>query len=187
MATTSWFAVQVVGSREKRVQAILTYKGYEVLLPLYKVLTKWSDRDKESERALFPGYLFVRFDPGAIAPVITTSDILQIVGVGNRPVPIPEDEIATIQILTRSHAQASPCPYFSPGDKVMIVEGPFAGVIGMLVRAKSELRLVVTVELLQRSVSVEVDANSVQPLSVSCRTDLAATSNAELIGCNGTR
>jgi transcriptional antiterminator NusG len=164
MDTKSWFAIQVLASREKRVHTMLTYKGYEVLLPLYKTVTKWSDRYKESERALFPGYLFARFDPNLRLPIIATSDILQIVGFGNRPVQIPEDEIDAIQILVSSHAQASPHPYLRVGEKVMITEGPLAGMFGMLARAKTALRLVITIELLQRSVAVEVDANSVRPV-----------------------
>jgi transcriptional antiterminator NusG len=165
MDTASWFAVQVLATREKNVQKVLTYKGYEVLLPLYKALIKWSDRYKVSERALFPGYLFARFDPSLKPSIVATQDILQIVGFGNRPVPIPEDEIDAIQILTRSHTQAIPHPYLRAGERVMITEGPLAGVFGMLVRAKSALRLVITIELLQRSVAVEVDANSIRPVT----------------------
>jgi len=169
MDTTAWYAVQVVTSREARVRTMLTYKGYDVLLPLYKGLSKWSDRYKNTERALFPGYLFARFDPGRRLPIIATPDVLQVVGFANRPVPIPEDEIIAVQALVRSHFQASPHPYLRTGGKVMITDGPLAGVFGILVRAKSA-RLVITIELLQRSVAVEVDVNSVRPVTSAAST-----------------
>src|SRR5438309_1885473 len=85
-----WFAIHIRGRYEKSTAAILHDKGYEWFLPLYKCRRRWSDRSKELELPLFPGYLFCRFDLNDRLPILTTPGVLQIVGIGKTPIPVDE-------------------------------------------------------------------------------------------------
>src|SRR5437867_5893024 len=97
-----WFAIQVRTCAEKSAVTVLQYKGYECFLPLGKSRRRWSDRIKEFEVPLFPGYLFCRFDVHNRSPVLQTPGVLQIVGIGKTPIPVDDVEIAAIQSLGRS-------------------------------------------------------------------------------------
>lgn len=152
-----WFAIQVRTSAEKLATNLLQYKGFECFLPLSKSRRRWSDRIKELEVALFPGYLFCRFDPGNRLPILKTPGVIQIVGLGKTPIPVDEDEIAAIQRVGKSGLAAQPWPFLQTGQTARIECGPLRGLIGMVVNVKSESKLVLSVTLLHRSVAVEVD------------------------------
>jgi transcription antitermination factor NusG len=136
---------------------VLERKGYETLLPTYKSRRLWSDRVVEKQLTLFPGYLFVRFDAHKRLPILTTPGVVSVVGCGNEPVPIQEAEIEAIHVLLRSGLLSSPCPFMREGQRVRVKRGSLEGLEGILVTKKSACRVVVSVTLLQRSVSVEVD------------------------------
>src|SRR6185436_19047058 len=140
-------------------------KGYEVFLPLYRDRRRWSDRVKELELPLFPGYLFCRFDVTKRLPILTTPGIVQVVGLGKTPLPIEEKEIAAIQSIVISRLNAQPWPYLKVGQKVRIEQGRLTGLEGILIALKKTHRLVVSVSLLQRSVAVEVDHDWASPVS----------------------
>ena len=152
-----WFAIMVRTSREKAANALLENAGYECFLPISKNMRRWSDRMKEVEVPLFPGYLFCRMNQHNRLPVLMTPGVIQIVGVGKTPVPVGEEEIAAIQRVERSGLSTMPWPYVEVGHVVRIEDGPLQGMTGIVVNIKSGLKLVLSVSLLRRSVAVEID------------------------------
>jgi transcription antitermination factor NusG len=153
-----WFALRVRSNYENTVTTILHGKGYEGFLPFYVSRRAWSDRVKEIQRPLFPGYVFCRFDVQRRLPVVMTPGVVCVVGVGKRPIPIDDAEIASIQAAVRSGLPAAPWPFLQIGQQVSIERGPLRGTTGILLSYKGQHRLVLSVTLLQRSVAVEVDS-----------------------------
>ncbi|PYV33009.1 MAG: NusG-like protein [Acidobacteria bacterium] len=156
-AERSWFALRVRSRHERIVASALCDKGNEVFLPLYRCERRWSDRIKELELPLFPGYLFCRFDILNRLPILVTPGILHIVGIGRVPYPVDEAELEALKTIVISRLGVEPWPLLEVGQRVRIESGPLAGVEGILVVKKTPLRLVVSVTLLQRSVAVEID------------------------------
>lgn len=166
MQTHPWYAIRVRSRFESVSAAGLTGKGYDPFLPLYRARRRWSDRVKQMDLPLFPGYVFCRFDPASRLPVLTTPGVVNIVGYGRDPVPIDEKEIANIRAIIASGLPATPWPYLRTGQRVLIEHGPLAGIEGIVLELKKELRLVVSVTMLQRSVGVEIDREWIRPLTV---------------------
>jgi transcription antitermination factor NusG len=159
-----WYALQVRPRYEKQISTALRSKGYEEFLPLYTARRRWSDRYKEVEFPLFPGYLFCRFDQQVRMPILTIPGVLKIVGFGKELAPVEEAEITSIQTIVKSGFPAEPWPYLQAGQRVRINEGALEGVEGIFLHSKAGHRLVVSVSLLQRSVAVEVDASWITPI-----------------------
>lgn len=153
-----WFAVQVRAQREASAADHLTGKGYDLFLPTYKCRKRWSDRIKEIETPLFPGYLFCRLDANDRLPILKTPWVLQIVGFNGSPIPVDEDEIAAVRTLVSCGVPAQPWPFLEIGDRVRIESGPLRGLVGVLIQFKGNHRFVVSITLLQRSVAVEIDS-----------------------------
>jgi transcription antitermination factor NusG len=153
-----WYALRIRARHEKLIASALFGKGYDVFLPLYRSRRRWSDRMKELDAPLFPGYLFCRFDVHRRLPILTTPGVIQVVGIGKKIVPVDDTEITAIQSIVTSQLSAEPWPYLCVGQRVRIEKGPLTGVEGILLAAKKGNRvLVVSVTLLQRSVAVEID------------------------------
>jgi transcription antitermination factor NusG len=152
-----WFAILTKARTEKKAALLLENTGYACYLPTCRFKREWSDRVKEIELPLFPGYLFCRMNPHNRLPVLITPGVIQIVGVGKTPVPVDEHEIAAIQRLEKSTLPTMPWPYMQVGHVARIEEGPLKGLTGIVTRIKSGLKLVLSVNLLQRSVAVEID------------------------------
>jgi transcriptional antiterminator NusG len=162
--SASWYAVQTRPKHEKSVSAYLEGKGYEQLLPLYQSWHRSSGRMKGVLLPLFKGYLFCRFDPLRRLPILITPGVSSIVGRGREPEPIPSAEIGQIQASCASGLQITPWPYLERGDLVRVECGPLQGVEGVFITEKNTCRLIVSVEILRRSVAVEVDRNWVRPV-----------------------
>lgn len=160
-----WFALQVRARQEAGVGEQLKCQGYERFLPFYKLRKRWSDRIKEMDAPLFPGYLFCRFNPHDRLPILKTPGVIQIVGFNNIPAAVDEAEILSIQRLVSSGVQHQPCPFLAVGDRVRISAGPLLGLEGLLTDIKGSHRLVLSVSLLQRSVAVEIDSAFITPLA----------------------
>ena len=143
----------------KLVAAILDSKGYEQYLPLYRRRRRWSDRVVTTEVPLFPGYVFCRFDIQRRSPVISTLGVVSIIGFGSAPEPIPDAEIEAIERVLQLVPALSRTRFSMSGQRVRIIQGALKDVEGILLRKKSDLRLVVSVSILQRSVSVEIDSS----------------------------
>ena len=164
-----WFAIQARTCAEKTASAVLQNKGYECYLPLAKSKRRWSDRIKQLETPLFPGYLFCRFDPHNRLPVLQTPGVLQIVGIGKTLIPVDEHEIAAIQCVGMSGLRVQPWPFLEVGNLVRIEQGPLRGLTGIILNCKSQVKVILSVTLLRRSVAVEVDS--------SCLTGLQSASS----------
>jgi transcription antitermination factor NusG len=162
-----WFAVRVRSNYERIAEAHLRERGYQRFAPSYKVERQWSDRKKEVEQFLFPGYVFCRLNPHDRLPVLSVPGVVGLVGFGKIPAPIPDDEIQRIQRLVESGLLVRSWPFLEVGQAVLIERGPLAGVEGILVEEKGQYRLVVSVNLLRRSVAAEVDRTWIRPVQPS--------------------
>jgi transcription antitermination factor NusG len=160
-----WYAVRVKSRQEHVVGMSLAGKGFERFLPLFRSVRRWSDRVKELDLPLFQGYVFARFDFERRLPILQTPGVVHVVGFGSQATPIPEDEIAAIQAVVGSGLPASPWPFLEAGRRVRVERGPLEGTEGILVSIKNRDRIVVSISLLQRSVSVEIDRNWIRPIS----------------------
>ena len=162
-SNASWYALQVRSRKEGYVASQIQGLGFECLLPTYKCVRKWSDRVRELEQPLFPGYLFCRFDFQHRRPVVTTPGVLQIVGFGRRAIPVPDEEIQALQLALTSGVPKQPWPYLEIGQRVRVIYGTLTGLEGILVNVKGNDRVVLSVSLLQRSVAMEVEASWLAP------------------------
>jgi transcription antitermination factor NusG len=152
-----WYAILVKTCGEKTATLLLENAGYECFLPVSRCTHRWSDRMKEFEVPLFPGYLFCRMDPHNRLPVLMTPGVIQIVGAGKTPIHIEEEEIAALQRVGKSGIPTIPWPYLQVGHVARIEDGPLRGMTGVVIKIKSGMKLVLSVNLLQRSVAVEID------------------------------
>jgi transcription antitermination factor NusG len=162
--TRLWDALRVRSRHENLVASHLQARGFESLLPLYKCRRRWSDRFKEMQLPLFPGYVFCRFNQLNRLPILTVPGIVHVVGVGRTPLPIDETEMSAILTAVKSGLPSRPWPFLQIGNKVRIEYGPLSGVEGILLGFRGHQRLVLSVTLLQRSVAVQVDEAWITPL-----------------------
>jgi transcription antitermination factor NusG len=182
---SQWFAVRTASGRERSVASQLQARGIEEFLPVYRTRRQWSDRTRESELPLFPGYIFCRFDFNRRLPILITPGVQMIVGVGKLPAPISDIEIDNLRRVVASGAAAHPHDqYLTIGERVRIREGSLAGVEGILVDVKNSWRIVLSVELLQRSVSVELDRAAIEP--APAKRDPASRQSAAGVTARGT-
>ncbi len=159
-----WFAVYTLPRHEKRVRELIERRGLECYLPLYPVVRRWKNGCvMQLELPLFPGYLFARFAPIERVRVLEVAGVCWIVGRGRDPEPLPDSDI---QRLRRGLEQreAEPCPYLVVGERARIETGALAGMEGILVRRKNNLRVILTLDLIRQSIAVEVDMADVRPL-----------------------
>jgi transcription termination/antitermination protein NusG len=159
-----WFAVYVKYRHEKTTTLALKSKGYESFLPTYVKVHKGG---KKFELPLFPGYVFCRLETSNALPVLTIPGVFSIIGKGRDPELISEVDIEGIKRMVDSGLTLCPWPYVFRGQELRITSGPLRGIRGVVVDASNEKWLVVSVHLLQRSVAVKVDRESVTPQSIS--------------------
>lgn len=159
-----WFALQVRTRYERNVASFLEGKGYEWFLPTYISRRRWSDRVKQLELPLFPGYLFCRFNPEERLPILKTPGLISIVGTARTPTPVDASEIVALRTLVNSDLPRQPWPFLKVGQRVRIECGALAGLEGILLQIKGRDRIVLSVTLLQRSVAAEVDSSWITPL-----------------------
>lgn len=159
-----WYALRTKSRHEKLVRDQLDKQGIEPLLPTVKRLSQWKDRKKEIEVPLFSGYCFVRFSQHEKTPVQKVMGVVEIVGSGSRPEPIPEQEIDALRRLMTSVLPYDPHPYLHEGMRVEVVRGPLQGARGILLRKEKRHRLVIGVRVIQQAAAVEIDVNDVVPM-----------------------
>jgi len=158
-----WYAVQLRPRFEKLVALHLKDKGYEHYLPMYRSRHRWSDRIKEIELPLFPGYIFCKFDVSHRLPVLVVPGVISIVGSGKHPLAIPEQEISAVQKIVNSGMAYGPWRSLCTGQRVLVRYGPLRGLEGVVLEVKNTYHLVISVTSLSRSVSVVIDRDSVVP------------------------
>ncbi len=162
-----WYCLHTRSRHEEVVYQYLEKKGIHAFLPKLEAWSRRKDRRKKIQKALFAGYLFVneKLNPYRRLEIIKTPGVVRILGNEEGPMPVPEIQIESIRTILNGKAVVSPFPYLKEGQRVRVVEGPLRGCEGFLLKIKEEKeRLVITVDLLQRSVSVEIEGASVEPV-----------------------
>jgi transcription antitermination factor NusG len=162
-----WYAIYTRHQHEKSVAHILSIMEFETFLPLYMATHRWKDRNKDLSLPLFPCYVFLRGGLERRWQILATPGVHALVGVSGQPSPIPQTEIDAVRQVVQWSQQVEPYPFLRCGDWVRIKCGPLAGIEGILVRRKNRFRLVLSVSMLQKSVSVEVDSTIVERVSHS--------------------
>ena len=165
----AWYAVYTKFQHEKSVAGLLQSKDLQVFLPLYRTMHRWTDRNQLVNLPLFPCYVFVRTALDRKLDILRTAGVRWFVENGGHACPVPEAEIDAVRKICASSARVQPHPFLVEGNPVRIRTGALAGTEGLLVRVKNQSRVVISVELLQKSVSVEVEIENLESLGISRR------------------
>ena len=159
-----WYAVRTRSNHEKRVAERMGHRNIDHLLPLYTSLRQWKDRKVSLPMPLFPGYLFVRLCARERLRVLEVPGVAGLVGIGSPPVPLADEEIRAIQGCMNPGSSIVPHPYLRVGNRARVRSGPFQGIVGIVVRTNSQTRLVISFNLIQTSVTLEIDHIELEPV-----------------------
>jgi transcriptional antiterminator NusG len=159
-----WFAVWTRSRHERAVYDQLTERGIQAFYPTVPRWSRWKDRKKKIDWPLFPGYCFAHIEPPGRLAVLKCAGVVSIVSFNGELAPVSDHEIEGIKTLINSALPYDPCPMLKTGTKVEVVHGPLKGVVGKLQRKGPHTRLVLSVDLIGRGVSVQVDAADVREL-----------------------
>ncbi len=162
-----WYALHVRARFERVVGQQAHGKGYEEYVPTYRSRRRSTDRVQEIEFPLFPGYIFCKFDLAERLPLLMIPGVKSVVCFGGAALPVPEPEIAAVQRVLNSGLQCGPWPEFSAGQLVQVKYGPLCGIEGRVVQVKTYYHLIIAVNILRRSVSVEIDRDCVIPVETN--------------------
>jgi len=159
-----WYGLQVTPRHEKRVSIALAQRKIDVFLPTVTERHRWSDRVQTIEAPLFPGYTFVRFPQKSTEriTVLRCVGVVRIVGKEWVGTPIPAKEIEDIKTLLNSRVGLWPHPFFQIGDRVRIRSGALEGVEGVLAQRRGDRQLVVSIDLIQKSVVISIEGYEVE-------------------------
>ncbi|MBV9087105.1 MAG: UpxY family transcription antiterminator [Acidobacteria bacterium] len=160
-----WYAIHSRSRHEKCIQQYLEKTSIDCFLPLYETVHRWKDRRALVTLPLFPGYLFVRIPIEERLKVLTAPGVVRLLSVHGRPIPVPDTEIDVLRSCASRNLKMAPHPYLTVGRRVLVKSGPFADMEGILVRRKGQFRLVVSVNLIARSVALELDRSDIVALS----------------------
>ena len=162
MVQPHWYAIYTCANHEKRVAAELSARAVEHFLPLYSSVRRWKERRVRLDLPLFPGYVFVHLALVERLRVLQIPSVVRLVGFRGLPAALPETEMENLRSGLSQRLRAEPHPLFTAGRRVRITGGPFAGLEGVMKRGKNGLRVVVSLDIIQRSVAVEVDAAEIE-------------------------
>ena len=159
-----WYALHTRSRHEKVARDQLAAKGITNLLPLWRKRSVWKDRIKMVEEPLFRGYMFGYFALQNKLDVLQSVGIVRIVSINGKPIPVPEEQIEAVQTMVEQRMPYDPHPFLKEGMRVRVKHGVLAGAEGILVAKKNHYRLVISVDLIQQSVAVDIDSAAVEPL-----------------------
>ncbi len=159
-----WFAVYTRANHERRVSDQLTEWGVEIFLPQYETVRKWKDRHVRLQLPLFPGYVFVHIALQNRLQVLQVPGVAWLVSFAGKPVAVPEEEFTKIRAFLNHGFRAEPHPYLKAGKRVRVCDGPFVGMEGIVLRRKNSNRLVISLELIQRAMVVDLEEASLLAL-----------------------
>jgi len=164
LGESSWYAVHIIARHEKRVAAQFEEKSVCTFLPLLRQIHRWSDRRKTVEAPMFSCYAFVRIAQSTEErlKVLQTPSVLGFVGSERHGTPIPDEEIESLMTTINEKIPCFPHAFISAGSRVRIRGGSLDGVEGILVRRGGDESLVLSVELLHRSVAIRVEGYDVE-------------------------
>lgn len=158
-----WYAAYTCANHEKRVAYQLKARSVEHFLPLYESTRQWKDRRVKLEMPLFPGYVFVRLALQNRLPVLQIPGLAKLVGFNGMATALPDDEIERLKKGLTSGVRVEPHPFLTVGQRVRISSGAFAGLEGIVKRKRNNLRVVISLEIIQRSVAVDIDTWDIVP------------------------
>jgi transcription antitermination factor NusG len=158
-----WYATYTCSRHEKCVAQQMESRAIKCFVPTYRSVRRWKDRRKELSLPLFPGYVFVNLEWRDRLKVLEIPGVVQILSFNGKPAELPDHEIEMLRRRFDRNMTIQPHPYLRKGCRVQVVSGPLAGLEGILVRRKDRCRLVLSIDLIMRSVSVEVDEGDVEP------------------------
>lgn len=165
-----WYAAYTSANHEKRVAEQLIERSVEHFLPLYQSVRCWKDRRVKLQRPLFPGYVFVRLALLDRLMVLQVSGVAKLVGFSRTPTALPQEEIDALRTSLVNGVRAEPNPYLAVGRRVRVKSGPLTGIEGNVVRRKNSSWFVISLDLIKRSVAVEIDQAVLEPLAVKYET-----------------
>lgn len=157
-----WYAAYTSANHEKLVAKQLSARKVEHFLPLYSSVRRWKDRRVQLELPLFPGYVFVHLALRDRLKVLQVPGVAHLVGFGGTPTSLPEEEMESLRGGLANGVKAQPHPFLRVGRKVRVKSGPMAGLTGILLKRKNGLRVVISIDMIQRSVAVHTDAADVE-------------------------
>ncbi|MGH9716737.1 MAG: transcription termination/antitermination protein NusG [Candidatus Acidiferrales bacterium] len=162
----NWYAVQTFPRHEKAVADHLQNEGLECLLPLVVRVHKWTDRKQNVSLPLFPGYAFVRLNESRRdrVRVLRRPGVVRFVGTSQGPIPLEEHEIDHLRQLMEHRVNCEPHPFVQVGQKVRIRNGALRGIEGILVRGAGKESLILSVSLIQRSLSIQIEGYDLEVL-----------------------
>ena len=150
-----WYAAYTRANDEKRIREQLEQRAVESFLPVYETVRRWKDRRMRLQLPLFPGYVFVRMPIVDRLRVLQVPGVVRLVGFNGQLVPLPDAEVEGLKNGLAGGVHAEPYPYLTVGRRVRVKRGPFEGRQGILLRRKGKLRLVLSIELIMRSVVID--------------------------------
>lgn len=159
-----WYALHTRSRHEKVARDQLTAKGITNLLPLWRKRSVWKDRVKMIDEPLFRGYMFGYFALENKLAVLQSIGVVRIVSFNGKPIPVPEEQIQAVKTMVEKRLAYDPHPFLKEGMRVRVKHGVLAGAEGILLAKKHHYRLVISVDLIQQSVAVDIDSASVEPL-----------------------
>jgi transcription antitermination factor NusG len=160
-----WYAAYTVARHEKQVAQQLEERNIEAFLPTYKSVRRWKDRRKVLELPLFPSYVFVQVGTHNRLDLLRLPGVVGLVCAQGKPVPVAGQEIQNLRQGIIDRTVVHPHPYLKTGRRVRVRNGIMAGVEGLLIRRRDGARVVLSISLLQRSVSVNIDEADVEPVN----------------------
>jgi len=158
----AWYAVHTRARHEKRVAERLATRSVEFFLPLYRSPHRWNDRTRAVEQPLLPGYLFVRIALQDRLLALEVPGVVRLLSFQGHPVPLPDEEVQQIRFAVHANLRMDPHPYLKVGSRVRVTRGPLEGTEGYVLRNKSEFRVVISLDMLMRSIAVEMDGSDVE-------------------------
>ncbi len=163
----NWYAVYTRHQHEKSASQVLANKGFETLLPLYRVPHRWKDRTQIVQLPVFSCYVFVKAAMERKLEILRTPGVCWIVGNGGYAIPLAQHDLDLVRTASSSSLRLEPHPFLKSGDRVRVRSGPLTGFEGFLTRVKNQYRVVLSIELLKQAAAVEVDLSMIEPTTGS--------------------
>ncbi len=163
----NWFAVHTGSCQEKRVAQHLSIRDIEHFLPVSRGERRWKNGCRVTlQQPLFPGYLFVKICRTERVRVLELPGVHSLVGNGREPIALPTSEIETLRAGI-DQTRVEPCPHLNVGETARVIRGPLTGMTGIISRRKNGLRLILSVDLIMKSIAIEIDAQDLEALGPS--------------------
>jgi transcription antitermination factor NusG len=159
-----WYAVYTSANHERRVAEQFALRNIDHFLPQYESVRKWKDRKVRLQMPLFPGYVFVHLELPNRLQVLQVPGVARLVGFNGQAVAVPQEDVLRVREFLNRGFRAEPHPFLKIGRRICVKAGPLAGMKGVIVRRKNGSRFVISFELIQRSMAIDIDAVDIEVL-----------------------